>query len=101
MALGQRKGLERRSEEAGRESVVLARGVAVSALEAGDVITDDLDPPCEVKKFAGVRTGEGSREELGVLAGVLSVEYSSWGGTQLDGLPGSLVELLPDCGWSS
>jgi hypothetical protein len=45
-AFGQRKGLERRREEAGRESVVLARGV-----EVGEGVVED-DAEAEVDACA-------------------------------------------------
>jgi hypothetical protein len=71
--LGQRKGLDRSSEEAGRDKVVLARGVAVegSPLPAAEDV-EFVEPPCGVVKYDVLDVGDGMREELGVLIGVLS-----------------------------
>jgi hypothetical protein len=65
--------LERRREEAGRDKVVLARGVA----EDGSPLPADEDAglvedPGAVVKYDELEVGEGMREELGVLIGVLS-----------------------------
>jgi hypothetical protein len=46
-ALGQRNGLERRSDEAGRERVVLARGVEVGEGEVGDEGEAEVDACAE------------------------------------------------------
>ena len=73
LGFGQRKGLERKSEEAGRDNVVLARGVAEdgSLLPAAEDAELVEHPGCAVK-YDEVEVGEGMREELGVLIGVLS-----------------------------
>ncbi len=86
---GQRKGLERMREVAGRERVVLARGV-----EVGEGVVEaeaEVDACAERGRYEAccAATGEATRELDGVLAGVVELElYRSVGGTQLKGLPG-------------
>lgn len=88
---GQRKGLERRSEDAGRERVVLARGVEVGEGVVEDEAEAEVDACAERGPYEAccAATGEATRELDGVLAGVVEFElYRSVGGTQLKGLPG-------------
>jgi hypothetical protein len=83
--------LDRSNDDAGRDNVVLARGVAAdgSPLPAAD----EADVVDEVAKYDVADVGEGMREELGVLTGVLSVLLKiSAGGTHPEGLPGSLAD---------
>jgi len=93
LGFGQRKGLERSREEAGRESVVLARGVEDDEsplLACAD--GDEFDRLGDAVKYDAPDVGDGRREESGVVIGVLSaLWYRSAGGTQLDGLEGSLL----------
>ena len=87
---------------------MLARGVALEGSGLGTDAVEDCDDVCEVEPPGDVLkyeegpevVGDGSREESGVLTGVLSLlEYRSAGGTQPDGLPGSLAEW--ECACSS
>jgi hypothetical protein len=59
--------------------------------------TDDVEevvPPGNEVKYDAADVGDGMREELGVLIGVLSaLVYRSAGGTHPEGLLGSLIEL--------
>jgi hypothetical protein len=73
LGLGQRKGFDRSKEEAGRDKVVLARGVAAdrSVLLATDD-GEEVEPPGNVLKYDAPDVGDGIREEPGVLVGVLS-----------------------------
>jgi hypothetical protein len=98
--------LDNRREEAGRERVVLARGVEdsdfvallVVVLADGMLAAVDEEGCAEVGE--GVKypleVGDGRRDEAGVETGVLSVEYNNAGGTHELGLPGSLVLLELD-----
>jgi hypothetical protein len=71
---GHLKGFDRRREEAGRERVVLARGVVVVVAPAdGRGFVNDMEERGE---------GEGTREVGGEVAGVLLLEKRRAGGTQ-------------------
>ena len=83
--LGQRNGLESSSDDEGRESVVLARGVIA---EAG-IEVPELDAEAEVEACAergryeaAPFEGEGTRDVEGVFAGVVLVLKRSAGGRQ-------------------
>jgi hypothetical protein len=82
-AFGQRNGLERRSDEAGRERVVLARGVDVGEEAVEDEPEAEVDA-CAERGWYEACEGDATRELEGVFAGVVELElYRSVGGTQL------------------
>jgi len=78
LGLGQRKGFDKSKDEAGRDKVVLARGVAAAEEAVGDSVLIDaevveaVEPPGNELKYEAPEVGDGMREELGVLIGVLS-----------------------------
>jgi hypothetical protein len=81
--LGQRNGLDRRSEEAGRERVVLARCVDVGEGAVGEQAEAEVEAWAESGWYEGC-AGDATRELEGVLAGVVELElYKRVGGTQL------------------
>lgn len=76
LGFGQRNGLERSKEDAGRERVVLARdALEEEGLAEGSEAWDAVD-------WRAGLDGEGTREAAGVLAGVLAVEKTTAGGMQ-------------------
>lgn len=100
MGLGQRNGFDKSKDEAGRDKVVLARGVEAAATAAGESVllaaevAEEVVPPGNELKYDAPAVGDGMREDPGVLMGVLSaLVYSSAGGTHPEGLLGSLIEL--------
>ena len=88
---GHLNGFDSRSEVAGRESVVLARGVCAAFCDADDVegcAAEDDDGAGTIAGWIGYvdvgpDTGEATRDWSGVLAGVVALLFRrSAGGTQ-------------------
>ena len=91
-------GFERSRDDAGRESVVDARAVCdPSICDDPDAVGDVGDPRLLDGKFPEAGAGEATREEDGVLAGVVPVLLfnSNAGGTHPDRAPKEPLEY-PD-----
>lgn len=98
LGFGQRNGFDSRSDDAGRDRVVLARGLVWETdLEGAQESLDNW--VVEGAELRVLPDGDGTREAVGVFVGVFVAENTRAGGMQLYGLAGSLavVTALDNC----
>lgn len=99
MGFGQRKGFDKRRDDAGRDSVVLARGLVCWDADFEGAHESLGNWAVEGAELRALPDGDGTREAVGVLVGVFVAENTRAGGMQLYGLAGSLavVTALDKC----